>query len=175
MRSVEIWISSTRDQKGNGLIWLAYTLIGGLFPLYAGIFVLLLFSSVQLSSFVDHGEFAVYSTGLLSAALLIVLTDYGQQPFPDKRLWAMTILGFIIIATLIFSVVATSGLDGELQEQVNLGLIRILSVGLYVLTVVLMFFVVVLDKVMPDIDKLNNLRSEGQNDLAEQVRKLGGQ
>jgi hypothetical protein len=165
--------ATPRDWQEGG-VWLAYTLVGGLLPVYGGaIFLLLLFSDLSWARFLDHGEFAIYAAGLLAGALLVVGREY-RGGFPGRSLWILLIAALLLIAAIVFTAAFAASAAPDLANNLNRGVLRVLSIVLYGLTVVLAFVLAVAKEAL---DKVNveGIRAEDMQRLERGFNeRLGG-
>ena len=159
----------TRSENwSDGGNWLLFTLIGGLLPVWGGAIILVLFGNeVSFASFTDHGEFAIYSAGLLASALLVVMREYRAR-FRERAILGLLSLVLIIIATLIFT--AASAGENETTLNVNRTIMRNASVTLYCITVILTFFLTVLKEALePRLEEISRTGA-----LEDRFDELGG-
>ena len=127
----------------EGRFWLGFTLFGGLMPLYGGAFFLLLFSSeISFEAFIDHGEFAIYSAGLLATSLLVVVREY-KAPFPERATWGLITGVLLVLAVLVFAVAAAADAAPDVAKDVNRGLLRVSSLVIYGLALATTFVLTV--------------------------------
>jgi hypothetical protein len=172
LKSIDVLRGCRWNHWQNGGYWLLFTLVGGLFPLYAGFLFLLIFSTINVTGFIDHGEFVIYSAGLLPPALLIIFSDY-RDPFPNRALWGLIAISLLIVCTVVFGAMAAVQFKPELQKDIDIEMLRVVSVMLFGVTTVLAFLLIVLDSVMPGIEEIAEQRSGDLNSLEDQFTKLG--
>lgn len=143
-------------------------------PVYGGaIFLLLLFSDVSWARFLDRGEFAIYAAGLLAGALLVIMQEY-KGGFPGRPLWGLVIMVLLLIAAFIFTAAFAADAAPDLAPNLNRGVLRVLSIALYGLTVVLAFVLAVAKEAL---DKVNveDIRAEDMQRLERGFNeRLGG-
>lgn len=120
----------------EGQYWLGFTLFGGLLPVYGGALFLWIFSSKWTpTQFVDHGEFAIYTAGLLASALFIVVREY-QGPFPERAGWGLFTGVLLVLSVLVFAAAAAADADPKVADHLNKVPLRVVSLAFYVMSVV---------------------------------------
>ena len=125
--------------------WLAYTLLGGLFPVWGGYLLLRLYQkAMSISDFTSNGEFAIYSAALLAPSLYLILKDYKKTNFPNQAIYGLLCSVMLIVATLIFAGV-TSVNTGKVAVEIDKDFLRNGTLILFLLTLILSFFVTALD------------------------------
>lgn len=173
MRSYQILSSAHESSWGSGGRWFFVTAILSLLPVWGGLCFFALFGQVELKGFVDHGEFAIYSAGLLTSALLVIFSDY-TEPFPNRTFWGLITFVLLILATLVFGAVAATQQFPALGDELDLRLVRILSLMLYILTFLVTLLLTVLDKSMPGLEPIETRRAGDLGELEAKFKALGG-
>ena len=127
-------LSSARaEHVREGHYWLGFTLFGGLLPVYGGALFLWIFSSDWTpTQFVDHGEFAIYSAGLLAYALFIVVREY-QAPFPERAAWGLLTGVLLVLSVIVFTAVSAADAQPKVAEELNRVPLRVVSLLFYLL------------------------------------------
>ena len=152
MRLLGSLARAKRKDWEEGVVWLAYTLFGGLLPVYGGaIFLLLLFSDVSWDRFADRGEFAIYAAGLLAGALLVVMREY-EGGFPGRSVWGLLITVLLVIAALVFTAAFAADAAPDLADTLNRGVLRVMSILLYAATVVLALVLAVMKEALQQLN-----------------------
>lgn len=125
------------------LVWLLYVLVGGLFPTWGSILLLLLFGQAfAVSDLAAGGEFALYAASLIPATLFVMQDD--RAAFPCRRILTCLCCVLLLLATLIFaaSFISTHKLA---IVKVNSDLVVLASAVVYGLSVVIGLAVTLLD------------------------------
>lgn len=82
-------------------LWIGFTLVGGLMPLWGGAIILALpEGSVPWQELIKHGELSLYSAALVAPALYIVVNERFTVPFPS-RAW-LVLAGLVLILSAAF-------------------------------------------------------------------------
>ena len=100
---------------GVSAIWMAYTVVGGMLPLWGTIVYAEMFdipySAADLTS---KGEFILYAAPFLSTAIFVATKDWfeGGRPFPSRGFCVLVLLVPLILAAFIFAPISGSLLPG---------------------------------------------------------------
>lgn len=161
-------VTILRKQGRETSKWLAYTLVGGLLPLWGGYVLTKLFNKVPAwSDFTDHGEFAIYSAAILAPALYSILKDFKTSTFIGRGYFGLICAVLLLGATVIFAGVTTVGTvsTGGTPLELNKGFLRDSTTWLFASSVVLAFLVTAIDSasVYKDIREVHN----------QELRELG--
>jgi len=145
----------------EGRYWLSYTQFGGLLPLYAGAALLWMFgSALSFGRFVDHGEFAIYSAGLLASALFVVGHEY-RTPFPQRTFWQLVTAILLVFSVIVFAVASSADASSsDKADSFNHVALRVVSLILYAFSVATAFVLTVFKESMtvPDIEAIRGDR-----------------
>ncbi len=152
-----------RDEHWReGWFWLGFTILGGLLPLWGGAtFLWVLSSDLSPSGFVDHGEFAIYSAGLLAPALFVVVREY-KAPFPERAGWALFTVALLIVALLFFAAATAPGAAPTAGFEINRAALRVLTPILYLASLCLAFALTVIREALAAEPRLDELSSTGR-------------
>lgn len=156
----------------DGLLWLGFTLLFGLLPLYGGaLFLWFLSSELSLRGFVDHGEFAIYSAGLLAPALFIVVREY-HAPFPQRAFWGLISIVLLVLVMIVFAAASAADAAPDVAKNVNRISITAASVILYSLALGTAFILTVQREAL--IVDAQAIRAKRTGSLEEEFDSTGG-
>lgn len=117
--------------------WLICTSVFGLLPLWAGLLMMILFSyEIRFSDLADNGQFAVYSTSLLSTGMYFSSREFKFSSFRGRLLFFLIFSPLFIVATLLFAAVTIANIK---SMQINIAFLRYLSMGIFILSLPLVF------------------------------------
>jgi hypothetical protein len=148
-----------RHEWGEGFVSLLYTAVGGLIPVFVLAIVLAVWpSSVSWDRFVDRGEFAIYSVGLITPALLILFSEY-RDGFPGRRVVGFITVGLLIFATSLFVAAALGDAVPSTSDDIDRAALRLATIAIYAVTVLTWLVVVVTGEVLktpePRLDQIS--------------------
>lgn len=156
-------LSALREaNKGHWLeaiYWLLFTIFGSGLPIYGGWFLLTLLSrKVGFMDFCRDGQFALYSAAILGATLHLISKGGYKEMFINMRCFVLVSFILLLFASLIFAgaTAASAGDSGERSIIVNPMLLIASSMLILALTIVVAFFVTLIDSVRfsPDLRKI---------------------
>ena len=166
--------NANRSHWNDAAIWLVYTLIGSLTPVWFGWFLLtLLTRNPSWADFSHHGEFALYSAAMFAPTLYIVLRDVRSPGFPGRlTLGLLTFVG-TLVATGFFAAVTTAFLAPPPVLLIDKTFLSRGTFILFTLSALLAFIVTVLDnaRLIPDVRQITNAQ---QAELSKEFDELGG-
>lgn len=147
------------------MVWLLYSLIGGLLPVWAGILMFKLFKqNFSLATFSDNGEFALYSASYLTGTLYILFKDFKNlknNKFPSSALIGLLVLVLLLASSFMFGSVCSMNALGNSNFPQMLNLIdkhflRWVCMFCFMIALIIAFFVVVADnmRAAPDLQKM---------------------
>lgn len=173
MRLLGSLARATRQDWGEGALWVSFTLVFGLLPVYGGALLLVLLRSrVSWSRFADRGEFAIYAAGLLAAALLVVFHEY-KVGFPERAMLGLFTVFLLVLAALLFFLAFAADAAPGLAENVNRGVVRLLSLLVYVAAVALAFLLAVMKEALQQ-PNMEGIRAERMRRLESDFDRLEG-
>jgi hypothetical protein len=158
----------------DAAMWLGYSLVGSLTPIWFGWLLLTLLSRrPSWADFSSHGEFALYSAAMLAPTLYIILRDLRDPGFPGRLTLGLLVFTGAVIATGFFAAVTTAFTTPQPLLTVDQVFLRRGTLGLFTLSAGLAFVVTVLDnaRTQPDVRGITATR---QQELANDFDKLGG-
>jgi hypothetical protein len=161
---------ATNEQWKSTMYWLLYTLIGGLVPTWGGAILLWIFGNWRgWEPFYANGEFILYSAALLAPALHILIKDARK---PGFQLLAILNLAILFISFLLYAAIALSAFNiVNTEYKINLSLLSILSIWLFVLSVIISFLSELLENVKSDPD-VEKIKSDQMYELSGEFKKL---
>ncbi len=157
---------------------LAVVVVGSLSPLYIGpIFLETLNVDFSYRDFIDHGEFAIYSTALLTPALYLLYKNRGLHTRGISLFFSLLfllIIIFLLTSIVIFAAVVAATVGNEIFS-LNKEFVRVWTVRIYCSSVVITLMMNALDNAQGDLDTFTGMRSENQNKLRERfASNIGG-
>lgn len=159
--------SSQLSHWSDALMWLMYTLIGGLLPLWGGAVLIKLSGKWEgLSLFFHHGEFAIYSAALLAPTIYVITRAFR---IAGKRVFLLFSFCFLFISAILFAGVKSGELFGM---QLDIGFLRNATFELFAGSIVLSYLVNVFENVRLSVD-IQQIRDQAYNDLSKKFDKLG--
>lgn len=178
--ALRYWILGAPHHR-TALYWLAFTLFGGLLPLYGGAFFLwVLFSRFSWANLVDHGEFGIYSASVLASGLFVVSREY-KVPFPERATWVLAAVVLLVLSVFVFSAAFAAANEPGLNSNVNDFAIRVGSPILFSLTMAFVFSLTVRGQGLEEpretqlAEEVVSIRGEQMATLEDDFDGLGGQ
>lgn len=173
-----IWTikNASRENWYESSIWVLYILVGSLAPVYISILILLIGSqSVSLLDFTRHAQFAIYSSSILATSAYLILRDL-KKPFPRRGIFGAIVLVGLITATALFASVTIFSRFELISKflTVDQNLVKVISLFLFVISIILAFFVNVLDSVIATAN-VRRLEAEQRAQLETNFDGLGGE
>lgn len=167
--------STTREHWSDSGYWLLYAAVGSLFPILVGVLLQrFIVRHIEWNDFTRHGEFALYSAGLLASAFRLVLRDPGEAPFVHRQLFGLMATAGLFIAAVLYSGV-TAVIDlSKTPILPDMEFLRDTTLVLFGLSVTFAFLVTLLDnqRLQPPVEAL---AMQKQKELEKQFDQLGGE
>jgi len=143
----------------EAIYWLLFTVFGSGLPIYGGWFLLTLLSrKVGFMDFCRHGEFALYSAAILGATLYLISRGGYKEMFINMRCFVLVSSILLLFATLIFAgaTAASASDSGERSVIINPMVLIASSILILAITIVVVFFVTLIDTVRfsPDLTEI---------------------
>lgn len=157
---------SKKDDWIGASYWLLWTIVGML-PLWLLILPLVLLNQpITFEVFAGNGEFALYSAGVLSGSIYIVMKDFRLSnlfangvndtkdirsrlkiTFPNNKLLITTTFLLLLLSAVIFMLMTLVELISEYIYEIspNTLLFNYLTVGIFVVAVVLGYVITGID------------------------------
>jgi len=155
--------------------WLMYTLVGGLVPVWGGMFLFKLFSRpVSFSDFSSNGEFALYSATMLAPSLYLILKDYNSSNFLYRHTFALASVLGLLVSMILFAGVTAVHAGGMGSVNLDQRFLRWVTMLLFLVAVGVSFLVTALDneRIGIDVSKVREERANQVKDLEKQFDKL---
>ena len=172
------FVSALKRSEGGhwreASMWLLYNLIGSLTPVWVGFLLLKIYSQQpSLSTFTEHGEFALYAAAMFAPALHTITRDLPVPGFAGRQILLLLCVIGMLISTVFYAPVATVLLATNNEFKIDQQFVRSGTLILFSFAVAIAFVVTVLEigRVMYDPRRIE---AEQQHELAEQFDKLGG-
>lgn len=164
-----------KEDWGNALQWLGYTVGPGALPFWGLYFLLLLWAQqISTSQFVGHGELAVYSAGLVATAIPQLIKAFRGSSFgPPKTLFFLALLHLLVSGVLFAGVTLATTLSQSVVT-IDQSVLAKASVILLILGVVIGFLAALLDSFMAGPGILAMQQEDEDTLRAQFKRKLGG-
>jgi hypothetical protein len=124
------------------------------------VFLWFLSSHVSLVGFVDHGQFAIYSAGLMAPALFVLFHEY-RAAFPERTAWGLSTSFCLVMALLMFAAASAPQAWPDAPFEINRVALRIVSPLLYVVSLMVAFALVVVKETLASEPTLDELDSTG--------------
>jgi|ERR1051325_470699 hypothetical protein len=161
-----LWSAIRRHYKET-LKWLAFTLFGGLIPLWGGMLLFRLFSiKFGFATFSSNGEFALYSAGLVAPAFYLIVKDYKDSIFIFRSVFTLISLGCLLVSMMLFAGVTAANNIGNAQVPIKLdvGFLRTSTLLLFAVSVIISFIATAVDnyRILPE-----DIRDERKEELGK--------
>src|SRR6266567_5690232 len=163
----------------EAFFWFCFSVIGGLFPLLATAFVLVIASQqIHLRTFTENGEFALYAAVYVSGGLYIVVRDF-KKPFPSRVLIVLLLVVLLLVSALLFvsitliKLLGSAGLP-QVLKLLNQDMVAEISLILLPVTFALSIIITVAENTRTDPDLLA-AKSKQLSDLESKFDNLGGE
>lgn len=168
-----------KDWREGG-VWLLYSLIGGLLPVWAGMIMFKLFKQkFTLATFSDNGEFALYSASYLTGIFYILFKDFKDlknRKFPSIAIISLFVITLLLATSFMFASICSINAIGnsgipQILNILDKEFLRNFCLLCFILTLIMSFFVVVADnmRVTPDLKKMYD---DQYDELDKQFDKL---
>jgi hypothetical protein len=178
----ELYDDSKSEHWQDGLVWFAWSLIGGLLPVWLTIGVLLFTrQQVLLRLFTDNGEFALYSASYIAGTLYILFKDFSdlrKRSFPSRSVLGLTFTVLLLASASMFMVVCLINVIGatwkpEIRDLLDKDLLRQTSLFVFPISMILSLLVVVAENIRttPPVSDMANSELEK---LGSDLDKLVG-
>ncbi len=167
--------SSERRHWGDTGLWVVFTVVGGLIPLWATYVLLRLFSvRVDWFEFSRHGQFAIYSASLITAAVFLVERELWQT-FPRRRCFVLFLIVGLIVSALLFAGVTAAKTPPADKRTIILDEVFLAntSIGLYIVSLALGTWAVFVNNVRTQLD-LKATEERKISQLGKDFDALGG-
>ena len=173
--------AAKREHWMGSFEWLGYTLIGAVPFWGVALIFWLRVQAMSIDIFVKDAQLAIYSAGLLAAAIPVMLRDIKGSPFKQPKWFLFLSLVVLLVAAIVFgsvaagetTVVAIPGQSAEAlaQRQVQIrDRILLVSIALALVTYLLCFFTELINSIRIEPD-LQRVRTEDEQALGKRVRK----
>lgn len=161
-----------RYWRESGL-WIGFTLVGGLMPLWGGMIILgLPEGPAPLHELIKHGELSLYSAALVAPALYIVVNERFTVPFPSRAALVLTGLLLLLSAAFLFGGVTALNV-GVITVTVEENSVIGWTSVLFLLSLVFVFLISLVETVRIYVDP-HAAASARQHELEERFDDLGG-
>jgi hypothetical protein len=152
--------------------WLAYTLIGGLTPIWCGYIFLRLFShQPSLDQFTEHGEFALYAAAIIAPVFHTISRDLNIPGLKGRQFFQLASFCCMFIGVAIYVAVSSAYASTPSQVKIDQDFLRTLTLLLFALATVVAFFITVLDYSRLSTD-LREVVAGQQKNLRDEFQQL---
>lgn len=153
--------------------WLAYSMVGSLLPIWAGVLVLNVYNlEVGLATFASHGEFFIYSASFATPVFHHLHRDWRGKQFLHGRWFQWFAVLSVLVSAVVYGVLLASEQSAEVQAQLDMSFVYAAGYVLLPLTILLGFLVTAFEQVMTGLDAQEVNRSR-QKKLGEDFDELG--
>ena len=129
---------ATREHYKQTAIYVAYYTCGSLLPVWLGIMVILLLSKpLELGTFLDSGQFAIYAAAALGASLYLLKR---QNSGNESHLFLLVTIVCLVLSAAMYVALTVVDALTLVHLEVNIPLLRILSLVLYVVSLLMTFY-----------------------------------
>ena len=171
MRFFSVLRHSAKEDWGEAVYCLLYTILGGFMPIYlTWLFFVSLRQPISLSLFSDHGEFALYSAAFLSGSLYVVLRDFKSRIFPSRSFFVLLFVLGIVIGVSVYMGFSYAKCFPSVIDFNN-AFLRHVSVWLLCLSCFFSFIIVVIDNTRLNAD-VQSLAGKAFDKLDQDFQKL---
>ncbi len=155
--------------------WLAYTLIGGLTPIWCGYLFLRIFSQHPTwDQFTEHGEFALYTAAIIAPAFHTVSRELKVPGLRGRSFFLIARFCSMFVAVCVYVAVSCTTLSVGLPTEIDQSFLRWLTIGLFLSTTLLAFLITVLDYARLSSD-LRQVVAGQEQDLKDEFKHLRDQ
>jgi hypothetical protein len=159
-----VFTAATKEHWLQARHWLYYTVGVGCIPFWGIVWLYwLIAKQLQLSMFVGEAQLAVYAAGLLAPAMPVIIRDIKDSPFKQPA-W------FLVVAVVSVAAIAFTFAAAVTNEDVSVTRLAIASFLFFFLSIVMGFFVELINNVRSDPDVIAVQRKQLEK-LSGQVRK----
>ena len=163
----------TNSEWWEGIVWLLWTSVGGLFPVWAGFAALqLMGKNPTLSDFSSNGQFALYAASFITASSYIVFKEYKIESIFFRRMFGAACLACVIVICILFIITTAGQANMIFIEKGKLSSLRKWSFILYAISAFIAFCLTVLDKKRTGKD-LRHIEQSNIKKLAEEIKAIG--
>lgn len=149
-----------RQHWADSGTWLGYSLVGGLFPVWAHALILPLVSQGhRWLDVIRRGELLLYSAAFLAPSIYVVVR-FADAPFIHRPIFVLVSVMGLLCSTALFAGITAFGSGFGVVPPLNQDLILLLSVPLFGVAVVLAFFVNLFDNVRTNPDVRSAVAAE---------------
>ena len=163
--------ASNRGHWIDSGVWLGFTLVGGLLPLWGGSLLLAIVSrGDRWLDLISNGELALYSAAFIASAVHLIAKE-GDEPFVQRPFFLLLAVCGLLFAGIVFAGMATIRYAFP-TLSLDRSVILWLSVPLFGASVVYAFVMNLLDNVRMSPDVQSAVAAEGKR-LEEGFDRLG--
>ena len=127
-----------REHWRDAFLSIAFYAVGALLPVWLSVLLRLLFSQpLGFDTFLDNGQFAIYSAAALSPVFYLLLK---QGPGAESRLYLLLALVCMIISAGVFSGLTVVDTLSIGDIPINVFFLRVSSITIYFISLAATFF-----------------------------------
>ncbi len=173
-------MESTINKLRNEKTWTGflYSIFGVTLPFILSLIGILIIKKYEhIVSFIDDGQFLLFSAGLLTSAYYIFRDDENQRSLRKSalkfdRLASHLTIVFLIISSVMYAILYSIDISHPAID-LNIWFIRVASVIIFAFSVYASFSSIYIDflKVYPDVD-VKKESKKGVSDIMDKLDKL---
>lgn len=160
----------------DGWLWLGWSVIAGLLPLWGTAGILLLFGkSISLFGLLKNGEFVLYAASFIGGAMYVIRRDV----FPSKNTLTILLVSLLAVSLLVFVAITVSAISNK-PDWLNISQDALAWISILVIVVATVFclLITIAEASGAGYDVPTALKKDGktlENDLDELLKKRAAQ
>lgn len=137
----------TRDNWNKSILEILYKLIFGLFPMWMGVILTILFGSKSsINQLIEYRQFVIFSTGLLATGFYCLGQEFKKAIFPARDWFLLGFTVLMLFSSAIFSGAAASIVKESESPFIESNLLRVISIVILIISTVFVFIVSLINK-----------------------------
>jgi hypothetical protein len=177
-RQSKVWgvlKNTTASQRSESYNWLLYSLAGSTLPIWLGGYVLLPVFRQHFNwlEYSQHGELALLSAALLAPTLRLIARDLEDSHFVKRQTFLFFGWIFVTASVALYSGVISANGMPDARDGVNKLFLFLLSLSLFVVSVLFSFLVTLIDNQRPQPKEVFAVQAAGRTRLSADFEKTG--
>ena len=119
--------------------------------------------------FTSHGEFIIYTAAIITPSIFIILKDYESEKFIYRHFFAGLCGLLLALSMLLYAAVTTVHV---VDWAFNKDIFKSITIVMFILSVLISYFIFVLDRIFMDPDPRGSSESERRR-LRENFESTG--